>query len=62
VCLPPFKVEFRENAREEDPAKVATQRLVAQRSYGQLLSYVGLDSTTDRDWDVTMAQEPMPRN
>jgi len=54
------QVEFRDNARECDAKKMREQRLTAQRSYGQLLSYCGFDPN-DKDWELTMAQEPMPR-
>jgi hypothetical protein len=44
-----IKLEFRVNAGATNPVKVAEYHMTAQRSYGQLLGYCGLNEN-DLEW------------
>jgi len=46
-----IKIEFHENASITDPVKINQCHTTAQRSYGQLLGYCGLDED-DSEWCV----------
>jgi len=48
-----IKIEFHENASMTDPVKINQCHTTAQRSYGQLLGYCGLDED-DLEWCVLL--------